>query len=56
MKMRVRAVADDQMPAGVEWAVVETEDGVVWMLVRASTTTRCEESQRLLNQALARAS
>lgn len=53
--MQVLAVADDQMPEGHEWAVVREPDRVV-MLVRASTVTRSRESERLLNEALSRAS
>ena len=56
MTMRVQAVADDEMPCGHEWAVVETAKGDTLMLVRASLVNRSPESERLLNEALARAS
>lgn len=55
MPMQVRAIADDQMPGGVEWAVVRTDAGTV-ILAKASTVSRSRESERLLNEALCRAS
>lgn len=53
MQMRVQAVADEDMPGDYQWVVAEVGNEVV-LVVRASTTTRSPQSERLLNQALRR--